>query len=96
MRFAPQVWFSLAMRLISAGTSSLSGGLPGLPSDFDLRLQILRNRSGVIGQRSGADEHFRPGQAKKVFDGLEEATNALSHGGEWRDHSLPFLSGHGG
>jgi len=35
--------------------------------------------------------------AKKVFDGLEEATNDVSHGGEeCRDHSLPFLSEYGG
>jgi hypothetical protein len=33
------------MRLISAMTSSLSGGLPGLFSDLDLRLQTLRNSS---------------------------------------------------
>jgi transposase len=45
MRFAPQVWFSLAMRLISATTSSVSGGLPGFLSDLDLRLQKLRNKS---------------------------------------------------
>jgi len=44
MRCAPQVAFSLAartaaIRLIKATTSSVSGGLPYLDRDLDLRLQ---------------------------------------------------------
>jgi hypothetical protein len=40
-----KAWIPLAIRLISAMTPSLSGGLPGLLSDLDLRLQTLQNSS---------------------------------------------------
>ena len=62
--------------------------------EHQVRLAAGQVKGGV--EDRGIVVGFRP-VAKKVSDGLEDATNALSHEGEeCRDHSLPLMSEYGG
>ena len=86
---APGEWWSLCVPVED-------GQLLAKYSVFEhqLRLAAGQVKGGV--EDRGIVSGLCPA-AKKVFHGLEAATNALSHEGEeCRDHSLPFMSEYGG